>query len=109
MEHASSTKLLADNKALLKDTKEQLKADKKFFAETKQACKDNAVQWSQRSRVRTEELQGMAKALEILTSDEAKATFDAAHKNEKSEKAEALLQVQHKVISKEPVQYRINA
>jgi hypothetical protein len=109
MEKADLTKKLADDKALLKDTKEQLKADKKFFAETKQACKDNAVQWSQRSRVRTEELQGMAKALEILTSDEAKATFEAAHSNEKSEKAEALVQIQHQVISKKPVQERINA
>merc|ERR1711904_472997 len=89
--------------ALLKDTKEQLAADKKFFAETKQDCKDNAVAWAQRSRVRTEELQGMTKALEILTSEEAQKTFDAAH--------EALLQVRKKVVvdSHKPVQERINA
>lgn len=107
-EKAHLTKKLADDKALLKDTKQQLAADKKFFAETKQACKDNAVSWSQRSRVRTEELQGMSKALEILTSDEAKATFEAAHK-EPEEKKESFLQIQSKVISKKPVQERINA
>merc|ERR1719160_189507 len=94
MEKAQSNKALADNKALLKDTKEQLKADKKFFAETKKDCKDNAVQWSERSRIRTEELQGMGKALEILTSDEAKKTFETAH--EKSKKASALLQIKNK-------------
>lgn len=109
MEKASATKQLADNKALLKDTKEQLAADKKFFAETKQGCKDNAVQWAQRSRVRTEELQGMGKALEILTSDEAKATFESAHeKSPTDDEAKAsLLQTSHKVAK--PVQERINA
>merc|ERR1719460_550048 len=76
MEKADLTKKLADDKNLRKDTKEQLAADKKFFAETKQECKDNAVAWSQRSRIRTEELQGMKTALEILTSDEAKKTFE---------------------------------
>merc|ERR1719310_1720984 len=97
MEKAELTKKLADDKVLLKDTKEQLAADKKFFAETKQDCKDNAVAWAQRSRIRTEELQGMTKALEILTSDEAKKTFESAHKDEKKEEAKLLLQVKKEV------------
>merc|ERR1719265_635292 len=110
MEKADLTKKLADNKALLKDTKEQLAADKKFFAETKQSCKENAVEWSQRSRIRTEELQGMTKALEILTSDEAKATFESAHKEPEEEKKELLLQLQNSVKTTEPVSKdRINA
>lgn len=111
MEKAELTKKLADDKVLLKDTKEQLAADKKFFAETKQECKDNAVSWAQRSRVRTEELQGMTKALAILTSEEAKKTFESAHEEKKEE---SLLQVKNKVVNvevdpKKPVQERINA
>lgn len=96
MEKADANKALADSKNLLKDTKEQLAADKEFFAETKQGCKDNAVAWADRSRIRTEELHGMAKAIEILTSDEAKKTFEDAHK-------ELLLQIRNTVKSVNPV------
>merc|ERR1719409_1367518 len=35
--------------------------------------------WAERSRLRTEELAGMQKAVEILTSEEASATFQKSH------------------------------
>merc|ERR1719174_1266074 len=75
---ADATKQLADDKALLEETKAQLVADEKFFEETKAACKAKAAEWAERTRLRTEELQGMAKAIEILTSDEAKQTFESS-------------------------------
>merc|ERR1719375_2185280 len=60
------------------DAEKQLADDKVLLEETKAACKAKAAEWAERTRLRTEELQGMAKAIEILTSDEAKATFEAS-------------------------------
>lgn len=75
---AEKTKKLADSKTALDDTKEQLEADEKFFADTKESCQERASQWAQRTRLRTMELHGIAKAIEILSSDDAKKTFEAA-------------------------------
>jgi len=77
-DEAEKTKKLADSKTELDDTKEQLEADEKFFAETKESCQERAAQWAQRTRLRTMELHGIAKAIEILSSDDAKKTFKAA-------------------------------
>eukprot|EP00746_Dinoflagellata_sp_MGD_P159086 gnl/MRDRNA2_/MRDRNA2_86631_c0_seq12.p1 gnl/MRDRNA2_/MRDRNA2_86631_c0~~gnl/MRDRNA2_/MRDRNA2_86631_c0_seq12.p1 ORF type:complete len:731 (+),score=256.99 gnl/MRDRNA2_/MRDRNA2_86631_c0_seq12:120-2195(+) len=65
-EHADAEKQLADDKVLLQDTKAQLEADEKFFEETKASCKAKAAEWAERTRLRTEEIQGIAKAIEIL-------------------------------------------
>merc|ERR1719326_2398030 len=77
-EKAEAEKQLADDKMLLDETTAQLAADEKFFEETKAACKAKAAEWAERTRLRTEELQGMAKAIEILSSDEAKSTFESS-------------------------------
>jgi len=78
LDAAEATKLLADSKETLDDTKEQLEADETFFADSKQSCQTKASQWAERTRLRTEELSGMAQAIAILSSDEAKATFNAS-------------------------------
>merc|ERR1719310_2656139 len=57
---------------------EQLKVDEEFFATTKDSCTAKSESWAERSRLRTEQLDGINKALAILTSDEAKATFASA-------------------------------
>jgi len=75
---ADKTKDLADSRTKLEDTKDQLAADEEFFAKTKTSCKDKASAWAERTRLRTEELHGIAKAIEILDSDEAKETFKGA-------------------------------
>ena len=59
-------------------SQEQLDADEAFFETTKEACKAKADQWADRSRLRSEELAGINEAIDILTSDEAKATFATA-------------------------------
>eukprot|EP00747_Dinoflagellata_sp_TGD_P155744 gnl/TRDRNA2_/TRDRNA2_177604_c2_seq67.p1 gnl/TRDRNA2_/TRDRNA2_177604_c2~~gnl/TRDRNA2_/TRDRNA2_177604_c2_seq67.p1 ORF type:complete len:726 (+),score=258.22 gnl/TRDRNA2_/TRDRNA2_177604_c2_seq67:62-2179(+) len=74
-DEADKSKQLADSQATLDDTKEQLKADEAFFADTKQGCKDKAAEWAERTRLRTEELQGINKAIQILDSPEARKTF----------------------------------
>merc|ERR1719281_1561918 len=58
--------------------KKKLKADMKFFEETKAGCKEKATLWSTRCRIRTSEILGINKALEILDSPEAQKTFQAA-------------------------------
>merc|ERR1719197_1144102 len=77
-DEADKTKQLADSKATLDDTKEQLDADEIFFADTKEGCKVKAAEWAERTRLRTEELQGIAKAIEILSSPEAQKTFQSS-------------------------------
>merc|ERR1719335_230721 len=79
-ENADAEKDLADASQDLDDTTKQMKADTVFFDETKAACQAKADEWSERVRARTEELAGINKALEILTSDDAKALFNKAIK-----------------------------
>merc|ERR1719181_1695775 len=69
------TMQLAEDKEERAETQKQLKADEKFFDETKASCSAKAEQWSGRSRSRTEELAAIDEAISILTSPEAKATF----------------------------------
>jgi hypothetical protein len=78
LDAAGATKLLAESKETLDDTKETLKSDETFFADSKDSCQTKAGQWAERTRLRTEELSGMAQAIAILSSDEAKATFTNA-------------------------------
>jgi len=75
---AKKTKELSDSKITRDDTEAQLKADEVFFEDTKSGCKVKAGEWSERSRMRTEELQGIAKAIEILSSPDAKQTFESS-------------------------------
>merc|ERR1719146_54164 len=74
----ADTKTMTDSAVERDETQAQLKADEKFFEETKSACKAKADDWAECSRLRTEELAGINKAIEILTSDEAQATFGRA-------------------------------
>lgn len=90
-ENGDAEKTLADDNVLLEDTTVQLKADEKFFAETKAGCKAKAKEWAEHSRLTTEELQGVAKAIEILE----KGAFVQVHSS--------FLQVSAKVMDKHRV------
>merc|ERR1719473_438648 len=72
------TKDLADSKTLRADTEAQLKEDEAFFADTKEACSAKADEWAERTRLRTEELGGIAQALKTLDSDEARKIFESS-------------------------------
>lgn len=72
---ATKTKRLSDSEVLLDDTAAQLATDEAFFADTKDACQAKASEWSVRTRLRVEELNGMATAMTILSSKSASATF----------------------------------
>jgi hypothetical protein len=75
---AEKGQMLSENEEKLEATTEQLKVDEEFFATAKESCTAKSDSWSERSRLRTEQLDGISKALAILTSDEAKATFSDA-------------------------------
>jgi len=77
-ENAEATKVEADSQQDREDTSEQLEADEKFFEETKEGCRDKASEWAERTRLRTEELAGIEKAMEVLTSPEASRVFEGA-------------------------------
>lgn len=79
-EHAEALIQVADASQELDDTTQQMKADIDFFEDTKAACTAKADAWAERVRARTEELAGIEKAIEILTSDDAKALFGKAIK-----------------------------
>merc|ERR1719353_2442982 len=71
--------MLSENEELLAATTTQLKIDEEFFETARDSCKAKSDEWDERSRLRTEQLDGIEKALKILTSDEARATFAASH------------------------------
>merc|ERR1719443_762579 len=77
---AEAEKNLADASQELDDTKAQMEADTTLFDDTKAACNSKAAEWNERVRARSEELAGINKGLEILTSDESRALFSKAIK-----------------------------
>jgi len=77
-DEAHKSKALSDAKTNRDDTDTQMRADEKFFEETKDGCKVKAGEWAERSRLRTEELTGIQKGIEILNSPDARATFSSS-------------------------------
>merc|ERR1719162_1288264 len=74
-DHAAKGKKLSESEVLLDDTTTDLKNDEQFADDTKEACQAKATEWSGRTRLRTEELNGMQVAIKILSSKDAKKTF----------------------------------
>merc|ERR1719387_424010 len=74
-EKAKAEAMLADTTKAYDDTEKQMKADTEFFDQTKAACESKHEEWTVRDSMRKEELEGITKALEILTSDEARKLF----------------------------------
>jgi len=78
LSQGNDVKDLATEQKKREETSAQLDADEEFFETTTEACKAKADEWAERSRLRTEELAGMNQAIDILTSDDASATFATA-------------------------------
>jgi len=77
-EKAEAEVMLAETTQSYDDTEEQLKADVEFFDDTKEMCEKNSGLWKERKASREVEIEGIKKAIEILTSDEAKEQFGKA-------------------------------
>merc|ERR1719375_1369308 len=74
-EKADAEQMLADTTKAYDDTEKQMNADTEFFDQTKAACKSKHAEWTTRSDLRQEEIDGIDAALKILTSDDARALF----------------------------------
>merc|ERR1712232_123611 len=66
---------LAAETQKMEDDHEQRFADMDFFNETNLACQEKKVAFDKRVSLRNEELDGINKALEFLTSNEARRLF----------------------------------
>jgi hypothetical protein len=74
-EKADAEANLAENTQSYDDTDTQKRADIEFFDATKAACDAKHGDWVTRQDLRAEESAGIAEALKILTSDEARELF----------------------------------
>jgi len=88
-EKAEAETSLAENTQTYDDTEAQLKADVEFFDEMKKGCEDKREEWTERSDLRKQELEGITKALEILSSDEARELFAKSIKEGKETNVDA--------------------
>jgi len=66
---------LAESGERRDETKEQIASDEKLFDEVKSGCKDQASTWSERVRLRTEELAGVGQAIGILSHQDSLEVF----------------------------------
>jgi len=75
LDEAEKSQTESESQQLRDDTIAQLKADEQFFADAKNGCKVKAGDWATRTRLRTEELNGMIQAISILSAPDAQAIF----------------------------------
>merc|ERR1712079_472412 len=85
---AKAEENLADATQEYDDTEAQMKADIEFFDETKKSCKEKHEEWVERSSLIQEEIEGVQKAIEILSTDEARELFASSIKEGKEVKAD---------------------
>merc|ERR1719326_1947709 len=78
---AAKSAELTEAEATLSATSEQKASDEDIFSSTREQCKAKSDDWDERGRLRTEQLSGINKALEILTADSARDTFQTATGN----------------------------
>merc|ERR1719486_1578595 len=74
-EKAEAEAMLADTTKAYEDTEKQMNADIEFFGQTREACLSKHEEWTVREKMRNQELEGIDKALELLTSDKARELF----------------------------------
>jgi len=75
-EKAEAEKMLAEATQDYDDTDRQMQADVEFFDKTKEQCIEKSKAWAERKKLREEEIEAVKKAIEILSSDEAREVFD---------------------------------
>lgn len=86
---ADAEQALAEATAMYDETYATKESDEEFFDATKESCLAKKAEMDTRVAARTEELEGISKALEILTSDSARELFASAIKPGKETGASA--------------------
>mmetsp|Transcript_39798 Transcript_39798/g.73896 ORF Transcript_39798/g.73896 Transcript_39798/m.73896 type:complete len:712 (-) Transcript_39798:129-2264(-) len=76
---ASKKENKAETEAEKKASEETLAAAEAFLEDTVKNARAEAAEWSERSRLRSEELVGIAEAIGILTTQSAKTIFNSSH------------------------------
>merc|ERR1712061_836127 len=66
----------ADANSDLRDTKSTKEADEKYLADLTATCEQKASDFESRQQLRAEELEAIAKAVEILSSDDVKGNAE---------------------------------
>jgi len=105
---ATADETVAQSKEDLEDTSASWSADKKFLMELKVKCKMTDKEWEERQQIRQSELKAVAKAIEILSSDEARDQFsktlaqDVFLQTRKENRRAQAIAVISKVASKNP-------
>jgi hypothetical protein len=74
-EKGARAEALATSEEELKDLQGQNDRDRGYVADTEATCKERAEQWSERKRLRAEEIAAINEAIGILRSDDARDTF----------------------------------
>jgi predicted nucleic acid-binding Zn-ribbon protein len=74
-EKGARAEALATSEEELKDLQAQNERDTGYVADTEATCKERAEQWSERKRLRAEEIASIQEAIGILRSDDARDTF----------------------------------
>jgi len=72
---ADTDESLAQSKQDREDTNDSLTADQAFLLLVKQKCSETDAEWARRQKLRQEEIVACAKAIEILSGDEARDLF----------------------------------
>ena len=75
LEKGARAKSLADSQAELDENTQNKADDERFKTETEKSCKEKAEAWSNRKKLRAEEIAGINEAISILRSDDARDTF----------------------------------
>merc|ERR1719235_1989238 len=91
-ELADADEKLAQSKEDLEDTNNSLNADQKFLMELKLKCQAVDVEWEARQKTRKEEIEAVNKAIEILTTDEARELFSKTFNPTFAQKSQKSLQ-----------------
>jgi hypothetical protein len=74
-EKGARAEALATSEEELKDLTAQNERDAGYVTDTEATCKERAEQWSERKRLRAEEIASIQEAIGILRSDDARDTF----------------------------------
>jgi DNA repair exonuclease SbcCD ATPase subunit len=74
-EKGARAEALANSEEELRDLEGQNDRDRGYVADTEATCKERADQWSERKRLRAEEIAAIREAIGILRSDDARDTF----------------------------------
>lgn len=73
---ATTDDKLAHAKEDLEDTKASLAADEQFMMKVQEKCAMTDSEWEERQKTRQMEMEAVSKALAVLSSDDAKDTFE---------------------------------